>query len=160
MLNSIQVDSCLVEVSRCIHVLSSIFFSNSIIITYLESVYGLHGLHDLEQPNSWDVARGKPMHWLLDLEHWHGCLKDGGQAARAPMPGSDHLRRLRDHRHGQEVQTAPSFQGAAVERMGDKDMEKSPAPNDEGAGIYLDFSGRVHLLVKYFIEPVTGECFT
>ena len=120
-LNLIQVDSCLIEVSRCIHVFSSIFFSNSIIITYLESVYGLHGLHDLEQPNSWDVARGKPTHWLLDLEHWHGCLKDGGQAARAPMPGGDHLRRFRDHRHGQEVQTAPSFQGAAMERMRDKD---------------------------------------
>ena len=107
MLNSIQVDSCLIE--------------DSIIITYLESVYGLHGLHDLEQPNSWDVARGKPTHWLLDLEHWHGCLKDGGQAARAPMPGGDHLRRFRDHRHGQEVQTASSFQGAAMERMRDKD---------------------------------------
>ena len=104
------------------------------------------GLHDLEQPNSWDVERGKPTHWLLDLEHWHGCLKDAGQAARAPMPGGDHLRRFRDHRHGEEVQAAASFQGAAMERMGDKDMEKSPTPNDEGAGIYLDFSGRVDVI--------------
>ena len=34
-LNLIQVDSCLIEVSRCIHVLSSIFFSNLIIYNYL-----------------------------------------------------------------------------------------------------------------------------
>ena len=62
------------------------------------------------------------------------------------MPGGDHLRRFRDHRHGEEVQAAASFQGAAMERMGDKDMEKSPTPNDEGAGIYLDFSGRVDVI--------------
>lgn len=94
------------------------------------------------------------------MEHWHGCLKDGGQAARAPMPGSDHLRRLRDHRHGQEVQAAASFQGAAMERMRDKDTGNRQPQTMKLAGIYLDFSGRVHLLVKYFIEPVTGECFT